>query len=1311
MRTNIINNLIPNNYFIRRKKPIYVDSTNKIYVQKFGNECTNLEIVYKNQTNTFINQNLKEVELNDNSPTEIDGIIFNSEISTQSKIHAQYYYNRGPWKTINNNNLCDEINNITIEYPIKLMEPNLILVNNEDYSLTFTIQDNSIFNNKDTFTVYLTPVDLKLKLSYVVQNNVVFDTTKNQYTITFNSSVFLNPNYSPVNNKYYLVVQSNISNKLFLSDPSRSIFVASTNLEIGGLSNIVTFNAHKQNLNYYTHANSNLLINYYVSGLPSNSYFNLKIIDLHDTIPIYYSPPILFTGDKYYIQSILISDDINNHNYNLCLEYNGINIIDLKSEIIIDLDYNYNVSILNINQIKNITNTSSFDLKLYIDPSFVNTVVNISLDNYFIKNDIITNNNYYNYVLPVTLNETFDSGRYNVKVQVRGNSNYCAKSNEYIFVNNPYEKFYSQIMPNFGYNNIPFSYNNTYNPIKLSGYYVVPYGVTQLDINMIYNGTQITGQVVVQANSVVYISYGILMINNREIINIITGNYIINRIINFMNKSTNNANQILIKYICETGYIIKLHNWDSTIKSVDLNIGNNSDGLNLVSFGTYTVNYSSVYGYYIKIDKTSMNFTGELYFYWNSIYLDKLTLIDYPINFGLNLVSNLNNVININSVVSGTILINNYNLDFPTIETFNLYFVDDLYGNNPYYLSSIINTNNNILLFSFRYLLNNVGTKYLMIKGSNNNFIINHIIDTPISVIAAIVSTLTDPINNRIIKKAKVSPTTYSAAPAKVIIGVYTTFDKSPNKTTPSNFLQTYGLYTYNNVPKILGSNYANYNGFLLLQCDSLSNGVSQTNTTLDTFTTFLIAQLASKQINLITTPAIFKDTYTTNNFVTDTHTFEYYNNTIFNNEEINKQSSLCSNVVQNGELITDISIIKTNFSQAYNNEIRNYTGQNALNNQVSQLTNSTDKPPRFAWIENLGHYISQYFQLSINNVEIEKITSDWINIWNDINIKPGHKSGYNKLIGNVPSLTSYTPGVLPSYKLRIPLPFYFNRYNNAGLSIPLISLLHSDVKLTLQMEQLQNLIISDPLTKFITTGRPKLNLELKYIYLENEERRRFATSKHEYLIEQENYRNYSHYGTSFNTKLNFMQPVKDLYWFAQPKTNTTNINSKQYYNYTNSKYYINPANYDRYDEVNPITTLSRQVYAPLYTAYPNVNYIPYYVNNKITKSNIPFTTKSPINNTILRLNGQKRFDEDSDLTQLVHFHKYTNIPQSGIHAYPFCLYPNEYQPSGSCNFSVLGDAYFELDTDDGAYNVGIIARNYNLLRIMSGQAGLAFEL
>jgi len=157
------------------------------------------------------------------------------------------------------------------------------------------------------------------------------------------------------------------------------------------------------------------------------------------------------------------------------------------------------------------------------------------------------------------------------------------------------------------------------------------------------------------------------------------------------------------------------------------------------------------------------------------------------------------------------------------------------------------------------------------------------------------------------------------------------------------------------------------------------------------------------------------------------------------------------------------------------------------------------------------------------------------------------------------------------------------------------------------------------------------------------------------------------------------------------------------------SKYYKLLQNYDRYDEDNPITELSRQIYNRLYVKYPDLQYIPLYINNQ--NKVLPLPDLSPIINTELRLNGQKRFTEDLELTSIINFCRYDNLPVNGLNVYSFARYPNEYQPSGSCNFSQLGDALFTINTVQGEYNVVIIARNYNLLRIMGGQAATAFEL
>jgi hypothetical protein len=88
---------------------------------------------------------------------------------------------------------------------------------------------------------------------------------------------------------------------------------------------------------------------------------------------------------------------------------------------------------------------------------------------------------------------------------------------------------------------------------------------------------------------------------------------------------------------------------------------------------------------------------------------------------------------------------------------------------------------------------------------------------------------------------------------------------------------------------------------------------------------------------------------------------------------------------------------------------------------------------------------------------------------------------------------------------------------------------------------------------------------------------------------------------------------------------------------------------------------------------------------------------------------------------------------QPGAYMYSFALRPEEHQPSGTCNFSRLDtaslvmsvngqwwDVHNSLDDqqgfraitigEDDAWNVRVYAVNYNILRIMSGMAGLAYS-
>ena len=109
---------------------------------------------------------------------------------------------------------------------------------------------------------------------------------------------------------------------------------------------------------------------------------------------------------------------------------------------------------------------------------------------------------------------------------------------------------------------------------------------------------------------------------------------------------------------------------------------------------------------------------------------------------------------------------------------------------------------------------------------------------------------------------------------------------------------------------------------------------------------------------------------------------------------------------------------------------------------------------------------------------------------------------------------------------------------------------------------------------------------------------------------------------------------------------------------------------------------------------------------------------ENPVVTGKLQLNGQDRFSEREgtyfDLVQPYQHH--TRNPDTGINVYSFALRPEEHQPSGSCNFSRIDNATLQLVLSNATVEgtntakVRVYARNYNVLRIMSGMGGLAYS-
>jgi hypothetical protein len=261
------------------------------------------------------------------------------------------------------------------------------------------------------------------------------------------------------------------------------------------------------------------------------------------------------------------------------------------------------------------------------------------------------------------------------------------------------------------------------------------------------------------------------------------------------------------------------------------------------------------------------------------------------------------------------------------------------------------------------------------------------------------------------------------------------------------------------------------------------------------------------------------------------------------------------------------------------------------------------------------------------------------------------------------------------------------------------------------------------------------MTLMADYILLDSDERKKFAESKHEYIIEQIQYSNYSGSQLSIQNevKYNFKNPTKMMIWFAQLKDKQI---KKQYYNYTADDYYININKYRDPDETNNVyfdyLKNVNKYYIRSYLGRNTGNVTTDFTDLDILRmpfDNYTLSLRNQLKNVVqpksdtliisseLKVNGHSRFETDSYETQLVKpWAFYNNSNLNGINVYNFCLNPFEPQPSGSINFTFLNDITMYLDFNsnnipDQEFRVKTMTVSYNLLRIMSGYGGLAFDL
>ena len=191
----------------------------------------------------------------------------------------------------------------------------------------------------------------------------------------------------------------------------------------------------------------------------------------------------------------------------------------------------------------------------------------------------------------------------------------------------------------------------------------------------------------------------------------------------------------------------------------------------------------------------------------------------------------------------------------------------------------------------------------------------------------------------------------------------------------------------------------------------------------------------------------------------------------------------------------------------------------------------AADDNEEWGYVRRVGLAILQHYKIEIGGSKIDEQYGDWLNIWWELSHKIGQERGFARMVGDVPELTTINSTDKPSYTLYVPLQFWFNRNN--GLALPLIALQYHDVRVTIDFRpavQCVNKVAkwaSEP-----SVGMTDASLVIDYVYLDSEERKRFAQASHEYLIEQLQFTGSETLSSTNNKyRLNFNHPCKFLVW------------------------------------------------------------------------------------------------------------------------------------------------------------------------------------
>ena len=502
-------------------------------------------------------------------------------------------------------------------------------------------------------------------------------------------------------------------------------------------------------------------------------------------------------------------------------------------------------------------------------------------------------------------------------------------------------------------------------------------------------------------------------------------------------------------------------------------------------------------------------------------------------------------------------------------------------------------------------------------------------------------------------------------------------------------------------------------------------------------------------------------------------------NNEIKNTCNIDRNADL----VKDMYLLYDLPAIYNYFSMP----------DSVTDSELVQLDISRNMYIPFKWVKSVGNILINEVSINLNGQSLSRLKGEYMEVYNHISMNKTKKKIYDKMVNsecqssyyndiyNQDASTNFSLPSIPSDRLQIPLNFWFCK--NSAFSLPLVALQYTLVKLEFifsrynylfkignplisPMEFKENVNLSQEnqkiynyITKYvevlnetlstntytfdniiqlfiISEWQPYYSILANYIFLDDDERKFFAQTSHEYLIEQTQYHYHEGLKRGLNRiKISLNHPVIELIWYLKKDLQTLDNN---WFNFTSVK---NKKMFKKIKKIRNIITNLTESDNDIYklSSLKNLNEIDaslskiiknnfinlvgndIYFNNRQIIDNIKWDNYSIMNTFKLQFNGNDRFKERHnkffELLQIYKYHSGTSM--KGLYNYSFSLEPeNIKQPSGCVNMSRISKQEIELrifNTENpnlyyDKFNLHLYSVNYNIFRIIGGIGQIVFS-